>query len=149
MGINLGIGALLGAFLLSICKICFLIKCNEICMLSVWIRHLYCYSRSFNVLLISQLEQSTLTLCRCLNTESSVLMCMLFYKSGVDCEIDVDECESSPCRNKATCIDLEGTFECKCTDGFQGTMCELNLDECAAKPCRNNATCFDAANGYR
>ena len=37
---------------------------------------------------------------------------------------DVDECESSPCANGATCIDLENGYRCVCAQGWQGDTCD-------------------------
>jgi len=38
--------------------------------------------------------------------------------------IDVDECQSSPCLNGATCVDLENGYRCQCAEGWQGDTCE-------------------------
>ena len=35
----------------------------------------------------------------------------------------MDECESSPCLNAATCVDLENGYRCQCSDGWQGVTC--------------------------
>ncbi len=32
-----------------------------------------------------------------------------------------DECESNPCQNKGSCIDLINDYKCNCTLGFTGT----------------------------
>lgn len=32
---------------------------------------------------------------------------------GSYCEKEVDECLSNPCRNGATCVDYQGTYECQ------------------------------------
>ena len=37
----------------------------------------------------------------------------------MNCEININECESNPCLNGAKCTDLENKYECKCLDGFQ------------------------------
>ena len=39
---------------------------------------------------------------------------------------DLDECESSPCVNGATCHDLMDAYLCDCTSGFEGTNCEIS-----------------------
>ena len=36
------------------------------------------------------------------------------------CEIQVDECDSSPCQNGAPCQDREGEYYCLCPNGFTG-----------------------------
>ena len=38
--------------------------------------------------------------------------------------LDVNECESSPCMNNATCNDDVDGYTCNCADGFTGTHCE-------------------------
>jgi len=70
---------------------------------------------------------------------------------------DVDQCESSPCDNGATCVDHGGaltvngtfdTFECLCTDGFEGITCSDYIDDCTSSPCENAATCTSDTYGY-
>lgn len=39
---------------------------------------------------------------------------------GPFCEVEINECSSSPCKNGATCLDLSGHFSCHCTAGFKG-----------------------------
>ncbi len=69
--------------------------------------------------------------------------------TGKNCEINIDECAGTPCKNNATCIDMINKYSCDCTDtGFEGANCEINIDECAASPCRNNATCNDTYGDY-
>lgn len=68
--------------------------------------------------------------------------------TGDHCEINIDDCGSSPCLNSGTCIDEIDTFRCRCMPGFVGELCEVNIDECAMKPCVNGATCVDRNNDY-
>ena len=37
---------------------------------------------------------------------------------------DVDECQSSPCLNGATCVDLENGYRCQCAEGWEGDTCD-------------------------
>ena len=39
--------------------------------------------------------------------------------TGINCEIDVDDCKSNPC-DYGTCIDKINGFECTCKPGYTG-----------------------------
>lgn len=62
--------------------------------------------------------------------------------TGSQCDIDIDECESSPCIN-GVCNDLVNGYECQCDAGFTGSLCEIDIDECLSSPCING----DCENG--
>lgn len=66
--------------------------------------------------------------------------------AGINCEVEIDECEVHPCQNGATCQDHVATYTCECVAGFQGQDCEVNIDECASMPCLNEGTCIDGVN---
>ena len=39
---------------------------------------------------------------------------------GAHCEVNIDECMSSPCLHNATCVDLVHGYACICSPGFTG-----------------------------
>ena len=43
------------------------------------------------------------------------------------CETEANECDSSPCENNSTCIDLLNGFECNCTANYTGVRCEIEV----------------------
>ena len=52
--------------------------------------------------------------------------------TGNNCEIDIKECDSNPCRH-GNCKEEIGGYTCECEDGYNGTHCETEIDECAMK----------------
>lgn len=69
--------------------------------------------------------------------------------TGTRCEIDWNDCESSPCQN-GRCVDEVGGFSCVCEEtGYSGTLCQNNINECILhNPCQNNGNCFDNYGSY-
>ena len=69
---------------------------------------------------------------------------------GLQCEAEIDECQSNPCNPVGTeeCVDMDNMFKCKCRPGFVGQMCETNVDECASNPCLNGASCTDSIDRF-
>ena len=57
--------------------------------------------------------------------------------TGVNCESDIDECESTPCQNNATCNNLAGSFNCTCDTGYVGDVCH------STDPCLDSDVCND------
>lgn len=66
--------------------------------------------------------------------------------AGINCEVEIDECEVRPCQNGATCRDHVAMYSCECVAGFQGQDCEVDIDECASWPCLNKGKCIDGVN---
>ncbi|KAG8326441.1 hypothetical protein J6590_041124 [Homalodisca vitripennis] len=84
---------------------------------------------------------------------TSTVFKSLIYKTnkrgpGSLCEVEVNECSSSPCLNNGRCGDEPGGFRCICMPGFDGEHCEINVDECQSEPCHNSGTCVDLVEGY-
>ena len=61
---------------------------------------------------------------------------------------EINECQSDPCLNGATCTDQLGAWLCLCVSGFTGTMCENDINECSSDPCQNNGTCVNNVDNY-
>uniref|UniRef100_A0A8C9EYG0 Crumbs cell polarity complex component 1 n=1 Tax=Pavo cristatus TaxID=9049 RepID=A0A8C9EYG0_PAVCR len=55
--------------------------------------------------------------------------------AGANCELEVDECQSRPCQNGATCRDAPAAFSCSCPPGYTGSHCETDISECSSAPC--------------
>uniref|UniRef100_A0AAQ4PW40 Neurogenic locus notch homolog protein 1 n=1 Tax=Gasterosteus aculeatus aculeatus TaxID=481459 RepID=A0AAQ4PW40_GASAC len=62
--------------------------------------------------------------------------------TGNVCQIDVDECASTPCKNGAKCTDGPNKYTCECTEGYSGRHCETDVNECYSDPC-HYGTCID------
>lgn len=70
------------------------------------------------------LMRASLFLCRCL--------CVTGY-TGLNCEVNINECDSSPCLNQATCVDALNSYVCKCPPGFTGSRCETGTQDQASE----------------
>ncbi|KJH43280.1 EGF-like domain protein [Dictyocaulus viviparus] len=71
-----------------------------------------------------------------------------FY--GKHCELDIDECEMSPCAF-GKCFNLVGSYRCECDAGFIGKDCQVYRSgfECTTSgpnACRNGGVCISDAN---
>lgn len=51
-------------------------------------------------------------------------MYVIFRYRGVNCEININECEMNPCFNQGVCFDNYGSYTCQCQPGFGGIHCE-------------------------
>lgn len=57
--------------------------------------------------------------------------------TGSLCEVNNNECESSPCQNGGICADGVNAYLCVCKSGFSGKNCEVDIDDCIQAPCKN------------
>nr|XP_055133262.1 aggrecan core protein [Symphalangus syndactylus] len=66
----------------------------------------------------------------CKETEGHIIcLCPPGY-TGEHCNIDIDECLSSPCLNGATCVDAIDSFTCLCLPSYGGDLCEIDQEVC-------------------
>ncbi|XP_062853195.1 sushi, nidogen and EGF-like domain-containing protein 1 [Trichomycterus rosablanca] len=84
----------------------------------------------------------------CMTGNPSFTCSCLAGFTGHRCQIDVDECSSSPCQNGGTCTDRVNAFACRCPAGFSGARCETDVDECQENPCLNGARCIQGSGSY-
>ena len=96
-------------------------------------------------------------------------MCTEVLSAGSNCDVDVDECVSTPCANNATCVE-SGTdstvpidsYQCGCPPGWAGGFCsteleqyedlchlvggkcDVDIDECVSSPCQHASSCADS-----
>ena len=53
------------------------------------------------------------------------------------------------CDGKASCMNLIGSYDCQCSDGFVGDdLTCSDVDECMSDPCYPNATCVNTQGSY-
>lgn len=77
-----------------------------------------------------------------LHSESAFSCACAAGYTGQYCDIDIDDCASSPCKNGATCTDDINSFSCTCLPYFYGVNCTN------ACPCGGHATmCFSGVTG--
>ena len=60
------------------------------------------------------------------------------------CTRSLDNCQNrgvDVCRNGASCVDMDNTFMCICTDAYTGPTCEELYDPCSAPVCINGGSC--------
>ncbi|XP_035676270.1 signal peptide, CUB and EGF-like domain-containing protein 1 [Branchiostoma floridae] len=47
--------------------------------------------------------------------------------TGTHCDVNINDCHNSSCRNGGTCVDGVGNYTCVCPDGFNGKLCEKQI----------------------
>lgn len=41
---------------------------------------------------------------------------------------DIDECQTSPCKNAGNCVNQPGEYSCSCKSGYTGQNCEQGIN---------------------
>ena len=62
-------------------------------------------------------DKTMMSLCRCL-CDSGL--------TGTNCDVDIDECASSPCLNGGQCLDEHAQYSCRCLPSYSGTNCQIS-----------------------
>ncbi|NXT25747.1 CRUM1 protein, partial [Syrrhaptes paradoxus] len=67
--------------------------------------------------------------------------------TGVECAVNINECEEGPCKNGAVCEDGIADYTCHCApsqDGiiWGGKNCSVKLTGCQTHDCQNEALCI-------
>ena len=84
----------------------------------------------FSIAFIQSFHVSNLCQNKCLNNGTCIInvqdkrescLCSAAF-AGDRCQINIDECSSSPCRNGGLCIDGLGEFICSCSEGQLKTI---------------------------
>ncbi|XP_045491488.1 LOW QUALITY PROTEIN: cubilin homolog [Colias croceus] len=64
-----------------------------------------------------------------------------------------DECQSHPCENGGTCLNLASGYYCLCPKNWKGENCDEDVNECKMYEgtdlgCQNGATCINRPGSY-
>lgn len=57
----------------------------------------------------------------CIVSSSSYSCYCIDGYTGINCEINWDDCWSNPCLNGGICTDAVAAYNCTCSEGFIGT----------------------------
>uniref|UniRef100_A0A1X7TRS2 Uncharacterized protein n=1 Tax=Amphimedon queenslandica TaxID=400682 RepID=A0A1X7TRS2_AMPQE len=68
--------------------------------------------------------------------------------TGKSCHFSIEYCESNPCINNGTCVNLPNAYYCNCSSQYEGLNCELAVNACLPDPCQNNSTCINHVTSY-
>ncbi|XP_035265464.1 von Willebrand factor D and EGF domain-containing protein [Anguilla anguilla] len=66
---------------------------------------------------------------------------------GDRCDVDTDDCGSSPC-HLGRCVDGLNSYTCICPPGLTGTSCGEDVDECASAPCFPGVGCNNTLGSF-
>ena len=71
-----------------------------------------------------------------------ILLCLLDHVA-----VEINECDSNPCANGATCEDQINAFVCHCAPNYYGTRCMSEDDDCSGNVTElcGRGTCIDGA----
>ena len=97
---------------------------------------------------------------QCVDGETSFTCNCADGWEGSNCDINIDDCAVSPCKNSGTCTDGIDTYNCNCAtsnvnsagvSGWTGRTCEDNVDECTlgTDNCDINAGCINEIGDFR
>ena len=67
---------------------------------------------------------------------------------GKQCQVNINECASSPCQNEGICLDKINAYQCRCQTGYNGTNCENKIDWCAVNQCSEISNCTSGLSTY-
>ena len=82
----------------------------------------------------------------CLPQSDGSVLCIC--PDGTGCDISTGFCDSDPCLNNGTCMEITDNFTCSCPPPLTGIFCEVDLnDECDPNPCLKG-NCTDLINSY-
>lgn len=65
---------------------------------------------------------------------------------------DINECENNPCAADAECVNTDGSFECRCKDGYELDPIRGcgDVNECLrSDTCATNAKCINVPGSYK
>ncbi|KAM9650807.1 LOW QUALITY PROTEIN: von Willebrand factor D and EGF domain-containing protein [Trichechus inunguis] len=101
----------------------------------------------------------TVKSCDCLNGGSCVsdinfppgsgvylCVCLPGFQGGL-CEVDISECQSSPC-GRGQCISGFHNYSCDCPSELKGKNYQEDVDECEFSPCFPGVECLNTFGSY-